>query len=178
MGASSAPRGPTLAVTTPEGAPRLVERPVVCRRPGCREPAVVEALGLCEPHQLAYKAELARSGAGEGQAPGESQRQVREPYSGRALAELAELLEASGWHIEGGETRRPTWHARAACRGVGADLFFPSRRQSERAYQAAVERYCQRCPVRPECAEAGEHERFGLWGGRSPRRRQKRAAAA
>lgn len=34
-------------------------RPEVCRRKGCREPAVVETLGLCEDHLLAYKAELA-----------------------------------------------------------------------------------------------------------------------
>ena len=45
----------------------------------------------------------------------------REPYSSRALAEL---LEASGWRLEGGEVRRPAWHAQAACRGVGPEAFF------------------------------------------------------
>ena len=31
----------------------------VCRRPGCREPAVVETLALCEAHLAAYRVEVA-----------------------------------------------------------------------------------------------------------------------
>lgn len=34
-------------------------RPEVCRRPGCREPAVTETLQLCEEHLAAYRVEVA-----------------------------------------------------------------------------------------------------------------------
>lgn len=35
-------------------------RPVVCRRPGCRKPAVVETLALCEAHLTGHRPELER----------------------------------------------------------------------------------------------------------------------
>ena len=89
---------------------------------------------------------------------------MREPYSGRALAELAELLEASGWKIEGGEVRRPAWHAQAACRGAGPEAFFVEDK-GPGARRGRVRRGAQ-------------HEPAGLWGGLSPRRRQRRRVAA
>lgn len=43
---------------------------------------------------------------------------------------------------------RPAWHAEAACRGVGPDLFFGKRGHAD--YGQAAE-LCGRCPVRAEC---------------------------
>jgi WhiB family redox-sensing transcriptional regulator len=72
------------------------------------------------------------------------------------------------------ESDRPEWHQAAACRGVGTDVFFPERGESVVAAWA----YCDRCPVRAECAAAGLTEHHGIWGGRSePRRRRLRRAA-
>ena len=60
---------------------------------------------------------------------------------------------------------RPRWMADAACRGVGADLFFPAQGGSTGAARA----YCQRCAVVDECSEyaAANHE-VGVWGRRQP----------
>ena len=69
---------------------------------------------------------------------------------------------------------RPEWHELAACRGVGTDLFFPERGEGVTVAWA----YCDRCPVRAECAEAGLHEHHGIWGGRSERRRRRLRRAA
>lgn len=80
-------------------------------------------------------------------------------------------------------TRRPDWHTQAACRGAGPDLFFPDTRQSDEAVDT-VRSYCNGCPVRLECLEAGlsqsDRDDFGVWGGvgrkerRDMRRRAKR----
>ena len=72
--------------------------------------------------------------------------------------------------------RRPEWHQRAACRGVGHELFFPERGQSVKPAQ----RYCDWCRVRDEClawalesAEDGTPaERVGIWSGTSERQRR------
>lgn len=70
--------------------------------------------------------------------------------------------------------RRPSWHAQAACRGMGPDAFFEA---AHEAHDAAVA-LCGTCPVREPCAEAGASERFGVWAGTSPRERQERRRAA
>ena len=103
---------------------------------------------------------------------------MREPYSREALAQLAGLLRASGWRVEGGEVVRPAWHARAACRGAGPGAFFPVElgTGATNAYQAAIGRYCARCPVVSQCRKAGRHEGYGLWGGAIPSARRRRAA--
>lgn len=66
-------------------------------------------------------------------------------------------------------TERPSWHARAACRGVGSETFFPTRGESvEMAKQ-----YCGDCPVAPHClASALEHGDGGIWAGTSGRQRR------
>ena len=78
----------------------------------------------------------------------------------------AELLEQLGWHVERGHVMRPAWHAQAACRGVGTELFFSGRGETPTTYRKARELYCSHCPVVTQCREAGKHEAFGLWGGR------------
>lgn len=64
------------------------------------------------------------------------------------------------------------WLDDAACAGLPTGMFFPlpgDQRTPERA-----KRICLRCPVRPECADYGRDERFGIWGGETPRERNKR----
>lgn len=64
---------------------------------------------------------------------------------------------------------RPEWHRRAACRGVGTDIFFPVRGQDV----TVAKSYCEVCTVRTECADAGLLEREGIWGGQSERARRR-----
>lgn len=66
--------------------------------------------------------------------------------------------------------QRPEWHAHAACRGVGADVFFPERGEMV----AAAKAICAVCPVRQECFDHAldNGERNGVWGGVSERGRR------
>ncbi len=67
-------------------------------------------------------------------------------------------------------TRRPGWHANAACRGVGTDQFFIERGGDSRPAKAL----CGGCPVRAQCADQGVagHEK-GVWGGMSEKDRRR-----
>lgn len=80
-----------------------------------------------------------------------------------------ELVEALG--IE-----RPAWHAEAACRGQGPELWFPANGEPT----AEALELCQGCPVHVECFAAGLIERHGVWAGTSEeaRRRLRRPGAA
>lgn len=60
------------------------------------------------------------------------------------------------------------WRARANCRGVDPDLFFPERGSSQREAKAV----CAGCEVRAECLAEGLHETVGIWGGTSERERR------
>ena len=61
------------------------------------------------------------------------------------------------------------WHAQAECVGMPTKWFYPPQVQNidPRAREA-----CAECPVRAECEKAGESERFGTWGGITPRERR------
>ena len=65
---------------------------------------------------------------------------------------------------------RPAWHARAACRRMGTDTFFPVRGESSDPAKAV----CEGCEVRTEClSEALElSDAVGIWGGASERGRR------
>jgi WhiB family redox-sensing transcriptional regulator len=63
---------------------------------------------------------------------------------------------------------RPAWHRDAACRGMGAALFFPEGKGATTGPAKAV---CATCPVVESCRAAGEGER-GVWGGTSERDRR------
>ncbi|MEZ5217866.1 MAG: WhiB family transcriptional regulator [Ilumatobacteraceae bacterium] len=66
------------------------------------------------------------------------------------------------------EVQRPTWQLRASCRGVGPDVFFPSRGESS----AAAREFCAGCPVSAPCLEyAIANDCRGWWGGTSERDR-------
>lgn len=68
--------------------------------------------------------------------------------------------------------RRPEWHRRAACRGLGTDAFFPEKGEDARPAKAV----CSGCPVAAPCGAAtGDH---GIWGGQSPRERMRSRRAA
>lgn len=71
---------------------------------------------------------------------------------------------------------RPAWHAGAACRGHGPELWFPANGEPT----AEALELCRRCPVRAECFEAGRGERYGVWGGtgEAERRRPPRRLGA
>jgi hypothetical protein len=65
--------------------------------------------------------------------------------------------------------RRPAWHARAACAGLGPAIFYPEGRGSNP--RAGLE-VCARCEVVAECAASGRTEAHGTWGGRSEAQRR------
>lgn len=92
-------------------------------------------------------------------------------FPARFADELAHVRGASGDDITAGAElleallRRPAWHARARCRGYGPGAFF----EGETARAKAT---CRGCPVQDECAEAGNDEREGVWGGLTSRERR------
>lgn len=67
------------------------------------------------------------------------------------------------------DSPRPTWHTRAACRGLDPDVFFPERGEPVREAKAI----CATCPVQSQClAHAIDNvERWGVWGGTTDRQR-------
>jgi len=66
--------------------------------------------------------------------------------------------------------RRPAWQARAACRGMDTNMFFPNNGMKPVAARAV----CDRCPVSKECLEfaVSDWTVEGVWAGTSPRQRQ------
>ncbi|MBZ2197254.1 WhiB family transcriptional regulator [Ruania sp. N2-46] len=54
------------------------------------------------------------------------------------------------------------WMRDAVCAEIAGDLWFPER--GEGGIDAAVA-ICRTCPVMEQCREAGQGERFGIWGG-------------
>ena len=67
-------------------------------------------------------------------------------------------------------TGRPSWHAQAACRGMGPEIFYPALGESVNPAMAI----CVLCPVRPECLRYGlvHSLQVGIWGGTSGRTRR------
>lgn len=67
------------------------------------------------------------------------------------------------------------WKDEALCAEVGGDMFFPEKGGSIRD----AKKICESCDVRAQCLQYAldNHEDFGIWGGKSPRQRQKLRAA-
>lgn len=65
------------------------------------------------------------------------------------------------------------WMAEANCLGMGVDLFFPERGGCAPGETANAKDVCRGCVVRAECLEAGMDEKFGMWGGLTPRERRR-----
>lgn len=64
-----------------------------------------------------------------------------------------------------------SWRARAACRGLDTNLFFPERGDNSTLKEARA--LCATCPVREECLAVADPI-FGLWGGLTPDERLER----
>lgn len=82
--------------------------------------------------------------------------------------------------------RRPLFHLwewqwRARCRGVDPEMFFTAdheRGERRAAREAAAKKICRSCAVRDICLDHAltTHESHGIWGGTTPRERQRVAA--
>ena len=76
---------------------------------------------------------------------------------------------------------RPDWMARAACRGLDVNIFYPIGKGAitERAYRKA-RAICSGCPVAGDCLDYalelpvrfGEGANIGIWAGTSPQQRR------
>lgn len=71
------------------------------------------------------------------------------------------------------------WQDYAACRGEPIDVFYPDRSDGMSGYRDARQ-ICRQCPVRAECLTEAlkQGERYGCWGGMSPRQRRRVQARA
>ena len=81
---------------------------------------------------------------------------------------LPKKLDAAEWFAS--ILRRPEWHSRAACRGVGTAAFFPTVGHSARAAVAV----CGGCEVADECRDHAldDSEATGVWGGTTDKQRR------
>jgi hypothetical protein len=73
---------------------------------------------------------------------------------------------AEGGHLD-------DWRGDAACKGRLVNLFYPEddNRRAQAHLYGEARQICAGCKVREPCAEAGQAEKFGLWGGMSPTQR-------
>lgn len=62
-----------------------------------------------------------------------------------------------------------TWMRQGNCVGHPTDMFYPESNTNPQALEL-----CQTCPVRVECLTYAmrHHERFGIWGGTSAKKRE------
>jgi WhiB family redox-sensing transcriptional regulator len=72
---------------------------------------------------------------------------------------------------------RSNWHKEAICRGQETNLWFPETPQG-RDYFAKARKVCAECPVAEDCLEFAlgfedDFDRFGMFGGKSPKERAK-----
>lgn len=70
--------------------------------------------------------------------------------------------------------RRPDWFDQAACRTHPTQIFFTNNNDNrpDSRDERAAKAICVDCPVRVDCLAFGLEERFGIWGGRTPRERR------
>lgn len=66
------------------------------------------------------------------------------------------------------------WALDALCRDLDVGLFFPAV-PGDIYTTVDAKAICRQCPVRVDCLDYAvrNHERFGVWGGTSPKDRQK-----
>jgi WhiB family redox-sensing transcriptional regulator len=71
---------------------------------------------------------------------------------------------------------RTPWQERAACRGVGIDLFFPVGSTGPAADEIRRARQiCAGCPVRQQCLDyaLASGQQYGIWGGLDEQERRR-----
>lgn len=72
---------------------------------------------------------------------------------------------------------RPNWQDRAACKGVPHEVFFPENPGGRESVYIQARQFCDKCEVTEQCLafalefEEGKRDRFGMFGGKSPRER-------
>jgi hypothetical protein len=67
---------------------------------------------------------------------------------------------------------RPVWHAEAKCKGMLEVFLGPDRAAGAAAdWEDQAMAICATCPAREPCAKAGRAERYGVWGGMTPKER-------
>lgn len=70
------------------------------------------------------------------------------------------------------------WHARAVCRTVDPELFFPVGREDlwPQTQVAQAKAHCAMCPVRVDCDRyaTATGQAYGIWGGMTPGQRSGR----
>lgn len=92
-----------------------------------------------------------------------------DPFEAEHLGDPQDLVDGVDTFLR--LLQRPSWHARAACRGQGIGKWFPTKGQPA---APAVE-VCESCPVRTECRayalEVGP-ELDGVWAGTTPMSRR------
>jgi WhiB family redox-sensing transcriptional regulator len=65
------------------------------------------------------------------------------------------------------------WMDKAACAGLGSDLFFVDDESDGYDREDLLRDVCTSCPVLATCAgHAIEHEEFGFWGNMTERERR------
>lgn len=68
------------------------------------------------------------------------------------------------------DSHRPEWWNRAACRGVGPDIFFAEvdeySEEEVEVMHAQAKNFCKSCEVRRECEEQRRKEKHGIWNGK------------
>ena len=66
----------------------------------------------------------------------------------------------------------------AACKPFHAEFWFPpvfaeERTGKESEYYEVAKHVCEQCPLVEKCADEGQDESYGVWGGWTPRERRK-----
>jgi WhiB family redox-sensing transcriptional regulator len=83
-------------------------------------------------------------------------------------------MSGGDWSDFAGLVKRPEWQQRAACQGVGSDIFFGTGRGAAARAMAL----CRECPVARECRSAAlEAGEVGVWGGTTAQQRKEGQAA-
>ena len=74
--------------------------------------------------------------------------------------------ESDSWIARERELR---WRSLANCFGRDPEIFFPNDTVAMRPHlYDEARRICAACLVDVQCSEAGQHEVYGCWGGKSP----------
>ena len=69
--------------------------------------------------------------------------------------------------------REPYWYEAPLCAEIGGDWWFIDK-DDNNINASLPKSVCGRCEHRVECAEWGiQNEEYGIWGGLTPRQRQK-----